>query len=128
MIFVPPHGLELRGGLDFSLAGEDVTPLLDVYIAQLPWERVVGVDDGNPSSWFTISDVSRARTEWHLSIPIGVELRESSQGSRPTRLVFALIPEITLASSSWANRQATTDVAVRQWFALFLAARFEAEP
>jgi hypothetical protein len=96
LVLIPPIGQEFRAGVDLSLAGRQVSPLLDIYIARMPWRR--GTDLGTGSQ----PTLGRDRTEWRLSIPVGVEFHvESPPTSGARRVVLALIPEITFASRDW---------------------------
>jgi hypothetical protein len=125
LILLGPIGQEFRAGVDLSLAGSEVSPLIDIYIARMPWRR--GGEEEIPGPRLgDRTHVNRDRTEWRLSMPVGIDVHGASM--RSNHIVLALIPEITLASQDWPNADPQREVDIRQVWALFLAIRYEAEP
>jgi hypothetical protein len=121
-VLTPPRGAPmLRGGVDLSLAGSDVVPLLDVYFGYVPWRRAASYPDSDRKEWTAYGSAFRERGEYRLSIPLGVAFRDLERTARSSNtIILALVPELTLTSRYLEPSSATREVHIEQTFALFI--------
>ena len=91
-LFVNSDGLAFRGGVELSTRGEDVSPILNVYLRYGPTMRLLhdsDFDDGEGEG-FPRLGVEVERDEFVLSVPVGVAL------VRGEHIILGVVPELTL--------------------------------
>jgi hypothetical protein len=130
-VVMPPHAVEYRAGLDFSLRTGLVMPLVNVYLAHVPSERGVllpepTTQDPRAHSGMVVSD----RDELRLSVPVGIAVwGQDRANDLALNWVIALVPEITLASQARKPTYFTEDekiaATLQQTWAVFLVVRGE---
>ena len=91
-----PRGLEARTGLDLSLAGIEISPVVDVYGGYVQATRPVLYDNRQPE-WWGWDTLLVERTEWRLSVPLGIAYRPQTGSKDPVSTwIVAIVPEFTL--------------------------------
>lgn len=131
-------GQELRAGLDISKRIGDLAPLVNVNLGYLPQYREIqgSLPAFDNQEWGgDQGDINVVRDELRLSVPVGVALfyeRGPTAERRLARIVFGLVPEITLnARNRTVPAYGSVDGSVvtnfEQHWALFLALGAEIE-
>ena len=91
-LFVNSDGFAFRGGVELSTHGEQVSPILNVYLRYGPTMRLLSneaFDDGEGEG-FPRLGVEVERDELVLSVPVGVAL------VRGEHVILGVVPELTL--------------------------------
>jgi hypothetical protein len=102
LLFVPLSN-EARAGLDVSVRVGSIKPLLDVYIGHGPHQWVIADSRLPPfqaQEWNFGSghvEISSQRTEWTLSVPMGIALAPTGQ---PNMVVLGVVPQFILAAEN----------------------------